>query len=68
MLCNRMDQDIEQKIRDRAYQLWQQAGSPLGRDDDFWLQAHAEHYCKIEAELDQAGEDSFPASDSTNFA
>jgi hypothetical protein len=26
----------------RAYQLWQQAGEPEGRDDEFYLQAEQE--------------------------
>jgi len=28
-----------EKIRQRAHQLWEQAGKPEGKDDDFWLQA-----------------------------
>jgi DUF2934 family protein len=27
------------KIRTRAYQLWEQAGRPSGRDWEFWLEA-----------------------------
>ena len=26
----------------RAYELWQQAGEPIGRDDEFYLAAKAE--------------------------
>jgi hypothetical protein len=29
-------------IRDRAYALWVDAGSPDGRQDEFWHQAEAE--------------------------
>lgn len=29
----------QKRIQDLAYQLWQEAGSPHGRDWDFWLQA-----------------------------
>ena len=37
-----MAQDREDRIRKRAYQLWQQEGSPQGRPDDHWLQAERE--------------------------
>ena len=29
----------ENEIRARAYELWEQAGKPEGRDDKFWQQA-----------------------------
>lgn len=32
----------EDRIRDRAYRLWEQAGGPDGRSMDFWLAAAAE--------------------------
>ena len=31
-----------EEIRDRAYGLWLDAGSPDGRDEEFWHQAEAE--------------------------
>lgn len=31
--------DREQKIRERAYSLWVEAGSPEGRQDEFWHRA-----------------------------
>lgn len=34
--------DHDDKIRDRAYQLWDQAGQPEGREQDFWYQAERE--------------------------
>ncbi len=34
--------DLEQAIRERAYALWQQAGSPDGRHEEFWHQAREE--------------------------
>ncbi len=34
--------DQEQKIRDRAYALWEQEGRPEGREHDHWHQAHRE--------------------------
>lgn len=33
------DTPSEGKIRDRAYQLWQQSGCPSGKDVAHWLQA-----------------------------
>jgi len=32
----------DKRIRTRAWQLWDQAGRPEGRDDEFWLQAEKE--------------------------
>ena len=34
--------DHEDHIRRRAYQLWEEAGRPEGRSDDFWHAARAE--------------------------
>ena len=31
--------DIEQRVRDRAYWLWEEAGRPDGRSDEFWFAA-----------------------------
>ena len=31
--------DREQRLRELAYQLWEQAGYPHGRADEFWLAA-----------------------------
>lgn len=32
----------DERIRTRAWQLWDQAGRPEGRDEEFWLQAEIE--------------------------
>lgn len=32
----------DDKIRDRAYQLWDQAGQPEGREEEFWYLAERE--------------------------
>lgn len=32
----------EQKIRDRAFQLWDAAGQPEGREQEFWYAAELE--------------------------
>lgn len=37
-----MDTDRSERIRRRAYELWQAAGSPRGDGEEFWLQAEAE--------------------------
>jgi hypothetical protein len=44
------DQDFEGRVRDRAYHLWLDAGSPEGQDDDFWHEAH-----RLERELAKGG-------------
>jgi hypothetical protein len=33
---------IEEAVRRRAYELWEQAGQPEGRTDEFWHAARAE--------------------------
>ncbi len=38
--------DNAEKVRERAYYLWEQAGRPCGREHEFWAQATRE----IEAE------------------
>ena len=65
---------IEHMVRERAHELWQEAGRPKGRERAFWPEArrqiiHSGAASKISvpnADLDQAGEDSFPASDPVN--
>ena len=32
----------KEQIRMRAHQLWEQHGRPVGRDEEFWLQAERE--------------------------
>jgi hypothetical protein len=44
----------ESEIRNYAYQLWEKAGRPVGRDDEFWRMA--------KAELDAESENSDPAT------
>jgi hypothetical protein len=61
--------DLEQIIRERAYRLWQQAGSPDGRQEEFWHQAREEQtntaspQAQQGAKTDEAMKESFPASD-----
>jgi hypothetical protein len=35
-------QENEQRIRERAHQLWQEAGEPEGRDQEFYYLAEQE--------------------------
>ncbi len=35
---------LHQSVSERAYHLWEQAGCPEGRADDFWHQARDEHF------------------------
>lgn len=44
----------EDKVRERAYQLWEQAGSPEGREREFWYDAERE--LGEEEEVDIASE------------
>lgn len=65
---------VEQAVRDRARELWQEAGRPPGREAEFLAEARrqvihsgaAGSLAIVDAELDQAGKDSFPASDPVN--
>ncbi|NPD69818.1 DUF2934 domain-containing protein (plasmid) [Lichenicola cladoniae] len=34
--------DVEEQVRRRAYKLWEQAGCPNGRGDEFWHEALAD--------------------------
>ena len=40
--------DTERVIRELAYELWEQAGRPHGRPDDFWFAARFEIECREE--------------------
>ena len=44
----------EDMIRDRAYQLWDQAGQPEGLEQEFWYQAERE--LAEEEEVDTSAE------------
>ncbi|MBA1156461.1 DUF2934 domain-containing protein [Microvirga mediterraneensis] len=37
-----MDKQIEERIRERAYELWMRHGSIHGRADEYWYQAERE--------------------------
>jgi Protein of unknown function (DUF2934) len=48
---------IEEIIRLRAYELWEQAGSPEGRSDEFWHAARLELGAEktMEEKIDERG-------------
>ena len=37
-----MAKPSEERIREKAHQLWEAAGKPEGREDEFWHQAEKE--------------------------
>ena len=37
---------LDQVVRERAYLLWERAGRPNGRADDFWHQAQHQRFCE----------------------
>ena len=49
--------DIEEAIRRRAYELWEHAGMPHGRSDEFWHAARFELGAKetMEEKIDELG-------------
>jgi hypothetical protein len=36
------DESVSERIKRRAYELWEAAGRPIGRADEFWEQACVE--------------------------
>jgi hypothetical protein len=55
------DEARQERIRQRAYTIWLDAGRPEGAAMDHWRTAEAME--AADAEADTASEDSFPASD-----
>ena len=56
--------DFEERTRERAYMLWQRAGSPEGRAEEFWERAKRDEASAAEeARIDEEGRESFLASD-----
>jgi ferredoxin len=65
-----------QNIRETAYRFWEEAGRPEGKEEKFWLDAQR-RYCALHHSADnpetvgvvqEASEESFPASDPPAFA
>ena len=47
--------DMEKVIRKLAYEMWEQAGRPEGRSDEFWFAARFESECRKETGETQLG-------------
>ena len=54
---------LDERIRHRAYELYLQRGSQPGLELADWLQAETEIRSAEEEAIDEASEESFPASD-----
>ncbi|CAM2149753.1 DUF2934 domain-containing protein [Paraburkholderia tropica] len=54
-----MNDEREERIRRRAYQLWEDDGSPEGKADEYWGRAEKQ----VAAEYDAEGEVSDVATD-----
>ena len=54
---------FEERIRRRAYELYLQRGNEPGTELDDWLRAEKEILRTREDAIDEASEESFPASD-----
>ncbi len=66
---------LEHRIRERAFELWQEAGCPEGRAEEFWHLAREKETAAQGGDTAQGGdiiEDAGghypPTSDSQNFA
>jgi Protein of unknown function (DUF2934). len=52
-----MNQIAQDRIRDRAYRLWDEAGQPEGREDEFWYRAERELAEEDEVDTSEAAAD-----------
>jgi hypothetical protein len=54
---------LQERIRRRAHELYVERGSQPGPELDDWLRAEAQILRAQDAAIDEASEESFPASD-----
>lgn len=52
-MSNDPEVPIEEQVRRRAYELWEQAGRPSGRSDEFWREAWSETEAELLHEQDR---------------
>ncbi len=62
---------FERRVRERAYQLWQEAGCPENAADEFWHRARDLELRDLNLtpeQLEQATKSNAPLSDAADFA
>jgi hypothetical protein len=64
---------LEHRIRERAFELWQEAGCPEGRAEEFWHKAREQETASREGTesvdiVEEAGGHYPPTGDTQNFA
>ena len=52
------EKTLEERIRHRAYELWEQAGRPPGQSEKYWQQARVE----LEADVSRDQQAPIPAN------
>ena len=50
-----MDEAWQQRVRERAYAIWQREGNPDGAAEQFWLMAEEELLAEEQESLEQPG-------------
>ncbi|MTD98866.1 DUF2934 domain-containing protein [Paracoccus sp. YIM 132242] len=51
-----MDQDHQERIRQRAHEIWESEGRPEGRDADHWTRAEEELRSQLDADDQPVGD------------